>query len=418
MQATHDQKNDLVIKKRGRLSRILMGVLPVIVLAGGVLGFMAMGAFKPKPKTKKEAPKAAPVVVVAAQGDTLVLDITTQGEVRPRDEINVATQVGGKIVYLSPNFIEGGQFHKGDVLLKIEPADYDLELTRAQANVAQAETLLTRELSEADIAKRDWQDLGEGEPSALTLREPQLAEAKARLLAAKATLAQAQLQKSRTVVRAPFNGSVKSRLVSAGEYIAPGQKLGRIYNIGIFEVKIPLTDTDLSRMGVGIGFKHSAKAPAPMVELSAHVAGKNQVWQGRLVRIDRAFDSATRTIFGYVQVNNPYGQGGVGHIPLAAGLFVDAKIKGREVKEAVVVPRAALRGKNKIYVANNDDTLSIKTVHLASSNKDKAIITHGLVEGDMVITSPVRGVAEGMKIAPTNVEPANTAINSEIQTGD
>ena len=388
--------------KPSRLKRVFVIALPVFVLVIGFFGFSLMGKLKPKPQTKSEPPKAAPVVIVPAISDNLVLNIESQGEVRPREEINIASQVGGKIVYISPNFIEGGQFHKGEALVKIESADYDLELTRAEANVAQAQTALTREESEAEIARRDWEDLGEGTASALTLRKPQLAEAKARLLAAKAALAQAQLQQSRTVLRAPFEGRVRTRSVSAGEYITPGQILGRAYDVSVFEIKLPLTDTDLSRMGVGIGFKHTAKNAAPVVDLSANVAGNLHHWQAKLVRVDSAYDSSTRTVFGFAERTDPYGKGADQGVPLAAGLFVNASIAGKDVQSAVIIPRAALRGKDKVFVANDDKTLSIKTVKVAASTKRQAVITLGLLPGENVITSPVRGVAEGMKIEPTN----------------
>jgi RND family efflux transporter MFP subunit len=384
--------------RRSRVTRLLKFFLPLLVLILAAFLFMQMGKLKPTPETKSEAPRAAPVVTAIARQQNVTLSVQTQGEVRPRTEINLAAQVGGKIASVSPSFLDGGQFKKGQVLIRIESADYDLRVTQAQANVAQAETVLTRELSEADIARQDWEDLGDGAASALTLRQPQVAEARARLAANMAALDEAKLQQKRTIIRAPFNGRVREKLVSAGEYITPGQQLGRIYAINIMDVKLPLTDLDLAKIGLGIGFNQSADTPGPEVILSATVAGEPQEWRGVITRTDSGYDSSTRVLFAYAEVADPYGEGANNGTPLASGLFVNARIVGRSVENSVVVPRNALRGTDTIYIANDDNTLSIRPVRVASSERDQVVIVNGLSPGEAVITSPVRSVAEGMRI--------------------
>lgn len=385
-------------KTTGRVKKFITFFLPLLVLVGAVFLFIQMGKLKPAPETKQEPPRAAPVVTAIAQERDVALSVTAQGEVRPRNEINFAVQVGGKISYVSPNFIEGGQFIKGETLLRIESTEYDLRVTQARANVAQAETALTRELSEADIARQDWDDLGAGQASALTLRQPQVAEARARVAANLAALDEAKLSQSRTVLRAPFNGRVREKLVDRGEYVTPGLKLARLYGIETSDVKLPLTDNDLSKIGLGIGFQHSQKSPGPNVVLTANVAGAPQKWHGTVTRTSSSYDASTRVLFAYVEVKKPYGKGSSNGTPLASGLFVNAEIAGRDVASGIVVPRNALRGSDTVYVANDDNTLSIRTVKVASSERDQVVIVQGLSAGEQVITSPVRSVAEGMKI--------------------
>lgn len=383
---------------RGLLKRILTFCLPLLVLLFAVFLFLQMSNLKPKPETKTEAPRAAPVVTAQALQRDIQLSVQTQGEVRPRTEINIAAQVGGKISSISPNFLEGGQFSKGEILLRIESAEYDLRVTQAQANVAQARTVLTRELSEADIAQQDWEDLGEGTASALTLRKPQVAEARARLAANQAALEEAKLQQSRTVMRAPFDGRVREKLVDAGAFIGAGQQLGRIYAVDIMDVKLPLTDADLAKLGLGIGFKESNTQPGPTVIFSANIAGEPQEWTGRIARTDSGYDVSTRMLFAYAQLDDPYGKGASNGTPMASGLFVSAKIAGRSVSNSVIVPRNALRGTDTVFVANDDNTLSIRPVRVASSEREQVVIVGGLSSGETVITSPVRSVAEGMRI--------------------
>ena len=386
-------------RKRGSLlKRLLIGLLPLLVLVIAAVLFMQMGKLKAKPETKSEPARAAPVVTAIAEQRDIALSVQSQGEVTPRTEINFASQVGGKIIYISPNFLEGGQFSNGEILLRIDPSDFDLRVTQAQANVAQAETALTRELSEVEIAKQDWEDLGEGAPSALTLRQPQLAEARARLASVNASLEEAKLLQSRTVIRAPFNGRIREKLVARGEFISAGVKLGRIYATDIADVKLPLTDTDLAKIGLGIGFKQTAKTPGPEVILSANVAGARQEWVGTITRTDSSYDAATRVLYAYAEVHDPYGKAASNGTPLASGLFVNATIAGRDVQNGVIIPRNALRGSDTVYIAKDNNTLSIRTVTVASSARDEVVVTEGLSPGEAVITSPVRSVAEGMKI--------------------
>ena len=391
-------------RKKLWIWRVLIFILPVIVIAGAVGAFAAMSALKPVPEEKEDVVKAIPVLTAIAAQDDVTLKVNVQGEVQPRTEINLVPQVGGLITYMSPKFIEGGRFNKGDLLARIEPVEFELRVTQAQANVAQAETTITRETSEASIARRDWEELGRsGQPTPLTLREPQMAEAKAQLASAKARLAEAELQLARTSLYAPFTGRVTMRHVDQGEFVNAGTRLGEIYATNIMDVRLPMTNEELRRAGLTLGFEASAfgvggNTPGIPVTLSADVAGTYSEWQGRIVRTDSRFDSQTRVLFAYAEVRDPFGSGASNGTPLAPGLFVNAAVEGQKLESVIVIPRTALRGKDKVYLAN-EDTLSIKTVTVMSSNRDEAILDGGIEIGDTVITSPIRGVADGMKIA-------------------
>lgn len=381
------------------LTRSVSVLTPLLVIGLAVGGTVAMGAMKPEPEEKEDIVKAIPVLTAMAVQDDVTLKIRVQGEVQPRTEINLVPQVGGKISYMAPSFIEGGKFRKGELLVRIEPAEYELRVVQARANVAQAETAVARETSEGDIARRDWEELGRaGEPTPLTLRLPQLAEANAQLAGAKAQLAEAELQLSRASLYAPFDGRVTMRHIDAGEFVTAGTRLGEIYAVDMMDVRLPMTNTELKRAGLTLGYSADGSKGIP-VTLSADVAGRYSEWQGHIVRTDSRFDSETRVLFAYAEVKDPFGAGADEGVPLAPGIFVDADIAGQTLTDIVVVPRAALRGTDKVYVANDDETLTIKTVSVLSSDRTSAILSSGLESGSPVITSPIRGVADGMKVA-------------------
>lgn len=399
---TPDKQTPPTGRKRRNLKlmigRGLVFGLPLIVIVAGIAGVMVMGALKPKPEKKAETLKPAPVLVTRPKRQSVHLSILTQGEVRPRTQIDLVPQISGKLVYVSPSFIQGGFFKKGDVLIRIEPADYQLRVIQAQAQVAQAEQRLARERAEAVIAKKDWAELGQGEASPLTLRVPQMAEARAALASAKASLDDARLQLSRTIIRAPFTGRVRTKGADIGQYVTPGARLGRIFATSIVEVRLPLTNTELSQLGLPLAFSESKGQPGPAVDLSAMLAGREHHWRGRIARTDSAIDPRTRLLSAFVEVQDPYGAGADQGVPLAVGLFVDARVQGREIPDALVVPRTALRSNNMVFVASDDGTLNMRKVSVASSNRDRAVLLAGVSPADRVITSPVRAPAEGMKI--------------------
>ena len=387
--------------------RLLIFILPLLVLIGAIAGFMAMGALKPQPEEKEDVVKAIPVLTDVAVQDDVTLTVDVQGEVQPRTEINLVPQVNGLITYMSPKFIEGGRFKKGDLLVRVEPAEFELRVTQARANVAQAKTVIAREKSESVLARKDWEDLGRsGAPTPLTLREPQMAEAEAQLASALARLSEAELQLARTSLYAPFDGRVTMRHVDQGEFVTAGTRLGEIYSVDVMDVRLPMTNADLRRAGLTLGYEASASDSGIPVTLSADVAGTPAEWKGRIVRTDSRFDSNTRVLFAYAEVRDPFGAGASDGTPLAPGIYVKAAIDGQRLDNVIVIPRTALRGEDKVYLADGD-TLSIKTVSVVSSDRQHAIVQSGLTLGDTVITSPIRGVADGMKIQVVKPGEAN-----------
>ena len=126
------------------LRRVLLIAVPVGILGIGVVGFGAMMASREKPETKAEEPKGLPVYVSSVTKGTVKLEVTTQGEVQAQRTVDMAAQVGGRVVYVSPQLVDGGAVRQGDVVLRLDDADYQLAVTRVRAGVASAEQRLAR----------------------------------------------------------------------------------------------------------------------------------------------------------------------------------------------------------------------------------------------------------------------------------
>jgi RND family efflux transporter MFP subunit len=380
--------------------RAVFGILlPIFVIVGGTVAIAAvMIATKPEAEQAEKTVRGLAVFVERAAPQTVQLSVDTQGEVRPRREIDLIPQVSGRIVEVADSFIEGGFFSEGDLLVKIEDADYRLAVTRAEADVARAQRALQSERAEGELARRDWEDLGIGDPSALALREPQLAEARASLAAAQAQLADARLQLARTEIRSPFEGRVRAKSVDIGQYVGPGQQIGRIFATDVVQIRLPLADSELALLGLPVAYQSGPDSPGLEVTLSSMVAGQSRSWSGYIVRTDSAIDTQTRTLFAFAEVVDPYGEGADGTAPLAVGMFVEARIMGREIDDAIVLPRAALRGSDQVFVAKLDGTLDVRTASVVTSDRDRVILADGVVEGEYVVASPLISPIQGMQI--------------------
>jgi len=382
------------------MKRLLVILLPIAVI--GFLGFAAIqGLKKNKPQTEKsdELPQALSVFAQAVERRDLKLEISAQGEVRPRAEINVTPQVGGQISFVSDSFVDGGFIPKGQVIARIDKADYELAVVRAKSGVASAQQRLVREQAEAELAIRDIQELGLSDTSPLARREPQLAEAQAALDSAYAQLSEANLALERTAIRSPFDGRVREKTVDIGQFVNPGQSFGRIFSTETVEVSLPLTDEQMGRLGLPLAYTETRDAPGPVVEFSATVGGQPRTWTGRITRTSAALNGQSRLINVFGEVQDPYGAAASDGAPMAPGLFVTAKISGDVLEDVLWAPRAALRGDNDLYLAADEkDKLSIRKVSVIHSDETGAYLNDDIPVGTLAIISPIPAATDGMRL--------------------
>jgi len=373
-------------------------LLPIIVLIIGMLGAFALvksrEVVQPKPT---EVPP--PLVRVQSVYPTdFQLIVPAQGTVAPRTQTTLVSQVAGQIIEVSPAFANGGFFEKGDVLLTIDPRDYEVAVAQAQVQVAQAKLRLAREEEEAAIARDEWKRLGNGEPTDLVLRKPQIDEARATIAAAKGALMRANLNLERTQIRAPYPGRVRTKNADVGQYVNPGSPLGHIYAIDYAEVRLPVPDDQLAYLDLPLSFRNNPHHNSgPDVRFHATFAGREHTYMGRIVRIEGEIDARSGMIALVGRVDNPYRQRDSNTPPLSVGLFVTAEILGHRAENVVVIPRAALRGKNRVLVVTGN-RLYYRTIDILRADAEKVVVKSGLKSGDQLCLSPIDTVVDGMRV--------------------
>ena len=380
------------------MKKLLKIISPVMVLAVSIGIVQALGAAKPEPEKKEDAQRLISLYVDEVKSDTVTISVQTQGEVRPKTEIDLVPQVSGRIVGISESFAEGAEFGPGEMLIKIDDTDYRLAVVRAQARVAEAEVAVQRELANAKIKKDHWLDKeNTGEPTPYALNKPQVMEAEAKLAAAQSDLREAELNVARTEISAPFQGRVRLKNVGIGQYVSAGTNLGRVFSTDTVEIRLPLTDSQLAELNLPMGFMADA-FNAPLVEFSAQVGNRQNRWNGRIVRTHASIDQQTRLIYAVAEVSDPYGLGSDNGTPMAVGMFVHADIAGVNSQPALVLPRLALRNANKVYVINDDNRLEIRTVEILSTSEETVLVSNGVAVGDKVVTSTIPAAVDGMEV--------------------
>ncbi len=384
-------------------SRWLQIVLPAAVLSAAVGAAWAMIALRPGSLPAPAEPPVPRVEVVAAQPQTLKLNVQSQGVVAPREAIDLIAQVSGKVDRIHPALVSGGFFKADEVLATIDPRDYDYAIVATQAKIAEAKRVLINERAQAEQARSEWQALGEGEASDLALRKPQLAEAEAKLQAAEADLAKAKLDRGRCEIRAPFSGRVLNKQVGRGQFLPAGASIARIYANDIAEIRLPVGINELAFLDLPL----SPSGPAahwPAVTLSAKVAGKPQTWQGRIVRSEAELDSSSGQLFLVAQVEQPDSSRD-GGAPLLSGLFVQAEIESVARAGLYALPRNALNNLQQVKLVDAEQRLVFRDVEILRSEPGRVVVKSGLQAGERVVVSDLPLPVAGMRVEVAPSQP-------------
>jgi len=388
--------------------KVIRFLLPLFVVALGVAGSALLVKYGKKTEPE-ETPFVPPLVeAVTAVSQDYQFKIHAQGAVSARTEIDLVPEVSGKVARVSPSLIAGGFFETGDELVAIESRDFELGVIGAKSQLAQASALLAREEAEASVALKEWKELGSGAASPLLKREPQLAQARAAVRAAEAALEQTERDLARCILRAPFAGRVEHRSVAAGQFVNRGAPVARLYAVDFAEVRLPLPAEDLAYLDLPLAFRGDARQiSGPAVTLRADFAGKQHEWRGQITRTEGRIGVRNRMIYAVVQIDDPYGRSSASdRPPLAVGLYVDCEIEGRIAKDAIALPRRALRGKSELWVIDDEKKLFIRPVEVLRAGRDEVIVGSGLEAGDVVCVSSLDAVVNGMSTRIADVEAA------------
>lgn len=368
--------------------------IPLVIIGIALAIFWVMVQSRQPPEKTEEQEKAFLVNAIAVSKEDLTFLVKSQGSVSPKIQTVLSAQVSGKIVAVADAFIEGGMFNTGDILVQLEPADYQTDLKLAEAELAGAQAALDEEQARGKVAAQEWKSVNNGPAPELGLRKPQLAKELANVRAAEAQVERARRNLERTSIRAPYNGLVKAKNADIGQFINIGSQLGTIYATDVAEVRMPLSDNDLAYLQLPTNKQNQAN-----VNLHTNIAGKEVRWQATLVRNEGVLDEKNRVVYTIAQVQDPYKrQENAQGIPLKFGRFVQADISGNQAQDLVVLPRNVLRLDGTVLVVDEDRVLRIRKVELQRADEYNIYISSGLSDGELVVNSAIPNPYDGMAV--------------------
>ena len=345
---------------------------------------------KPSAELKEKEINVPYVRTMMLLPQTVNAQISSQGFIRPKSELNIISQLNARVEWLSEKMEDGSSFSQGDTLIKLDQRDYELALITAEANVLNAEVNLERERAESDLANKEWGRVGDGSGSALALRKPQLAQAEATLEAARASLERARRDMDRAIFIAPFDGRVRSRSADIGSTTFPGTPLASIYATEKFEIQLPIADQDVKFTGLdfnGIQIPYDKQ-----LEVSINLNGT--AVNGKVVRAEAEVDPKTRMLSVIASVGQNTGETG-GQV--LVGQYAQASITGTEINDVYVVPRNNIRNQ-ALWVVNSKMELVNRPVSVLRYENEYALVDDGIEEGDRLLTSRLSSLINGLKV--------------------
>lgn len=374
--------------------------IAALVVGLGFYAYFFLLSSKPEAGFRAPPRRDPLIEVIRPELQNYTVILQSQGEVQARTQSNLVPEVPGRVIQVASTFTEGGYVDEGEVLLRLDPRDYEVALATAEAEVAQMEVALAEEEALARQAAGEWQRLNPTvEATSLVLREPQLKRAQANLEAAKARATRAALNLERTEIRAPYDGRVLTQNVDVGQFVGSNTLVATIYAVDSAEVRLPLSSRqlrhvelpELRRDGVLTG----NKLP---VTLSSELSGNRETWQGYIVRSEGSIDSSSRQLFVIAEVEDPYGP--THAQPMKVGMFVEAEIEGTTLENVWVLPAESLREGSFVLQVLADNTLLRQDVDVLWSDRTHIVVpASAFAEPPKICITPLNFAVNGMRVA-------------------
>lgn len=403
------------------LTKTILSLL-VLVLAAGVSYWL----YSNKPKTHKVKPqRPVPMVkTIAVEAGRQPIIFEASGTVIPARKVALQSEVEGRVIEQNPELVPGGIVNRDDLIIQIEPLDYQLQISERQAEVTTAQYELEVEQGKQIIAGQEWQILekelqsNQGSKN-LALRKPHLQHSKARLEAAKSRLAASVLSEQRTTIRAPFTGLVLEETVEKGQFVGKQSAIATLVATDTFwvRVSIPLSLLDRIRFPGKSGEKGSN---VKVIQENGY-EGKHTVREGSVYKLLGDLDPKGRMARILITIQDPLNLQGQGTGPavqknqsekILLGSFVKVRIDAGSIDDVYVIPRQALREGNRLWLINSEGVVSFREVKILWRRIDELLIDTNLVPEERIILSRLQSPVAGMIVRD---ESRNAARSKEIQ---
>ncbi|MCK0151451.1 HlyD family efflux transporter periplasmic adaptor subunit [Marivita sp. S6314] len=391
-----------------------------------------------EPRSFQPRERIFAVNVVPVQFETITPELTAFGQIESRRTLEIRAAVGGRVVEIAPEFVEGGSVTEGEVLLRIDPTDAQSVLERVQSDILDAEAeqreadralvLAQDELAAAEEQaalrerafqrQRDLRDRGVGTAAAVEVAELAAAQARQSVLSrrqavaqaearidqsttrlSRAILAEAEAQRrlDDTVITAGFTGTLSDVSVVEGRLVSSNEQLARLIDADALEVAFRVSTQQFARLLDDAGKLQNAD-----VTVVLDVFGTNLTAKGTLSRSGAAVGSGQTGRLLFATLDTAPG--------FRPGDFVTVKIQEPPIERVARVPASALNAANEVLVLAEDDRLEIVQVTLVRRQGDDVLIRARGLNGRDVVAERTPLLGGGIKVRPLRETGGQTVV--------
>lgn len=370
-------------------------IVCVVILAASAAAIVVIHQTEPTAQRIEATRKSAALVeTLTVNRGTYSPRLVVLGTVKPARDVVLSPRVSGQVIELSPTFAPGENVRKDDLLLRIDPADFQNALSIADSKLQQAEASLEIEKGRQILAEKELALLEstiDVTNRALVLRKPQIDSIYAQVNAAKAEVERAKIDLERTSVKAPFDAHIISRSVNVGSQVSPGDELAQLVGVDQYWIMAAVPVRSLR----WVKFPDSDNGEGSPVTLhDPDTWPPGAFRQAKVSRMIGTLDQQTRLARVLITVEDPLARNTDGP-PLILDSLLDTHIEGRPIENVIRLSREYVHERDTVWVMK-DGKLQIRTAQIDFRDAEYAYIRDGLEDGDEVVTTTLATVADGI----------------------
>lgn len=379
-----------------RYTRLILAIATT-----GLAGAAYWYATTPKPATGVAPKSNPPVPVTTAKASVgkvpVLLDVV--GRAEAYESVTIKSRVDGQVA--SVTYREGQPVLQGEILVRLDPADFNAKVMQAEANLAKDQAQLAK--AHADV-ERYVALKARGFVSDEKVNEVRTAEAAAAATAKadQAALELAKLQLSYTTLRAPFSGVIGARLVFPGSTVKINETALAVVNrIQPLYVTFSVPEKHLPKLRLAL-------RTAPIKVFVTLPGSPNSPIEGSAKFIDNAIDTTTGSIQIKAILPNRDEK-------ITPGQFLDVSLALDTLTHVILVPTEAIQQGaegNFLYVVKPDETVELRKIEVLTTYSGQAALDKGVKAGETVVTDGQLRLTPGAKVkikaVPTEKPPVQT----------
>lgn len=359
----------------------ILSILGILTIVGAIF----LGKYfidknqKPKPKFKQQVKT---VFVNNIENIEVPIIISANGNLTAKNKIEIYSEVQGVLKSTRKLFKAGTNYYKGETLLSINSDEFSASLRSQKSNLNNLITAILPDLRlDYPTEFTKWETyLKEFDSKAVTPKIPKFSTDKEKyfisgrgILTAYYNVKNLEVRLSKYQIRTPFSGILTEALVNPGTLVRAGQKLGEYIDPSVYEMEVSINSefADLLKVGNSVALTNSEKTKS---------------YSGKVVRVNGKVDQVSQTIKAYIDVKHP---------DLKEGMFLEANLVAKSIKNSIEISRKLLVDNNAVYTVKNDSILTLTTVNPVYFGAETVVIK-GLDSNDKILTQTLPGAFDGM----------------------